>query len=443
MFWGLLIGCWLWGSLTFIAPMEKQNARVSDQVCVADDQDRYCYGGRLGPSEAWEERDWIVSIESLETGQTTVFGESTPWYEDVWFLALLGDRQALLVIDRQRYVSEFSVMMYDSTEMVWLDANEGVYQRVTLDFRPVDAIAFDHRLWLFHDDDGWFEVRDDGAFQALPTRWEQLFGARVFAQTTVRWQSPGGLETDVGMGLDQLVWTTKAGMEFRLPAVVHPIISGIPDGGETSEAFEIHAPGAIFVNGMPYMPGTLVNEPGNHRFVIEGANGYQTTFDVVLHPVVLGLPESGSTTKTIRIYANATMLLNGSAYSSGTPITQANRYVLTLVGVNGYNVTRSFVLAPSARGVSANTTYDSPLEITINGQGLLNGVPVQGTIVVHQNGEYELALMIDDLVVSRLLFTLEIPPPPIADEHVDDVSILQIGLGLLALVGLFLVLKKR
>jgi hypothetical protein len=68
---------------------------------------------------------------------------------------------------------------------------------------------------------------------------------------------------------------------------------------------------------------------------------------------------------------------------------------------------------------------------------------VEGSFRVAQNGEYELALMVEDQVISRLRFTVSIPLEQDVEKSFEPVSFLQIGLGMLALVGLFLVLKKR
>jgi hypothetical protein len=197
------------------------------------------------------------------------------------------------------------------------------------------------------------------------------------------------------------------------------------------------------LNGQPFQSGSLINTPGNHRFLVVGANGYRQEIDVIFHPYVLGLPETGMTINPIRIYANAPMTLNGAEYRSGTPIVMANRYELLVTAANGYLATHTFLLAPSVIGVTDGMTYNHPLELTLNGLGLLNGVPVEGTMIVDQSGDYELALMVDNRVFSRFIFTLSLPQEQPAEKPFEPVSFLQIGLGLVALVGLFLVLKKR
>jgi hypothetical protein len=437
-----IIGSFYWSLVS--SPFVKQFANATVNDCIEDESYRYCYGSQESPSGAWEKRDWFVEIEAFETGITTVFFEASPLYEEVWFLALLGDQEVLLVIDHQRYWSEFSTLVYEWTELVWMSADGTVKQRVPLPFRPVEAIAFEHRLWLFDANLEVKEIREDGTLASVPAGWEMLIGDELLVQSDVFFTTPDGTPVlHVEVGNYQLVWTTRSGFSFTLPVIVHPRIHGLPEGGETTAPFRLYSEGQITLNGQPFQTGSLVNLPGNHQFIILGAYGYRQEINVVFHPYVLGLPETGITSKTIRIYANAPMTLNGMEYRSGTPIVESNRYELNITAANGYSTTHTFLLAPSVIGVIDGMVYDSPLDLTINGVGLLNGVFVEGSFRVAQNGEYELALMVEDQVISRLRFTVSIPLEQDVEKSFEPVSFLQIGLGMLALVGLFLVLKKR
>jgi len=237
-----------------------------------------------------------------------------------------------------------------------------------------------------------------------------------------------------------------AGQVFDFSIRGTPVIDGIEPGGEYTEPVRIVSPGVLFVDGRPFSSGDTVSEPGNHVLEVHGRGDDVTAWPFVLHPTVDNIEPDSSVRGPIRVFSNApSMALDGIPIPQGTWIARSGFYRLTLSGVNGYEREIRFGILPSVQGLTDGAEYTEQAVFFVNGTATLDGKELHGeeqTITVL--GNHVLMLWLGTERTAVYTFTVTSNPPEEGSEAENiPWSWIETGLGIMVLVGLFLVLKKK
>jgi len=226
---------------------------------------------------------------------------------------------------------------------------------------------------------------------------------------------------------------------------LRPLIEGIADGDFREEPITINTHGECYLNGNPYLIGSEITRPGNYQLDIYGALNYHEQIHFTLLPTMEGVSDGDVTKNAIRITSNATsMTLNGEAYQSEM-ITFPGIYELITFGESFYSDTITFTILPSVTGVGNEMNYEEAIHIKVNGTAFLNGERMSSDTDIIESGSYQIVTMLNDLVVEELYFTVTIPSP--IEEYEETIvandDVVKVFLGVLILIGLFLMIKKK
>ncbi|MFH0992772.1 MAG: hypothetical protein V1761_00315, partial [bacterium] len=223
--------------------------------------------------------------------------------------------------------------------------------------------------------------------------------------------------------------------EYAFTLFIDPGLAGIENEGEYDGPVTITAAGVLTIDGMAFETGTTVAEPGFHELVIAGANEYCERIAFVIHPLIANVSAGLETAAAVRIFSNAgSLTLDGQPYVAGDLIATPGHHVLIAYGANGYVKTIPFVILPSVTGIEDGETYVEKAAFSINGTAVLDGVTVTGNVVVDTVGEHELVLILSGEAYATLSFF--VTAKPLIDPWWRTAPVAEIGLGILALVGL-------
>src|SRR5690606_31354261 len=159
------------------------------------------------------------------------------------------------------------------------------------------------------------------------------------------------------------------------------------------------------LNGHPYVSGTPITEEGGYKLAVTDAAGNMTvvafTIDKTV-PEVEGVDDGVSyNTEVTPSFDEGTATLNGSPFTSGTPVTENGEYTLVVTDAAGNETVVRFAIAseaadtipPVVTGVTDSTVYNKAVTPSFDeGTATLNGEPFTSGTVVSDEAEYALVV---------------------------------------------------
>ncbi len=116
--------------------------------------------------------------------------------------------------------------------------------------------------------------------------------------------------------------------------------------------------GTLYLDGNAFSSGTTVYQVGNHTMKIVGVNGYENELTFTVTERISNLENGKEYTGSIKpSVSNASLMLDGKDYSSGSTIYDVGYHTLTVMGVNGYVSEYQFTILPSITGAEAGKEY--------------------------------------------------------------------------------------
>lgn len=185
-----------------------------------------------------------------------------------------------------------------------------------------------------------------------------------------------------------------------------PQITGVLSGRIYSSRITIrYNRGAGLLDGEEFADGDTVYENGNHRLIVtDGAVRKTVFFRLSYSPASYDVRrENGGLSVT---FSGGTATMDGLPYESGAPVTGegVHRFVLTdAVGVDTEEYVSLHTEPPALSGASDGEQYDRPVRIATAGAGtvFLNGTKLKGSVILTEDGTYELTAAAEDGDASR------------------------------------------
>lgn len=407
------------------------------QVVFQDKE--YQYGSVKRSSD--NHYDAYLRIRSENNAEWTTLAYDRGDSESIRYVAIMGEDRILLVMEHYDHSQGGMVPGYLATTLVLCDDEGKIIQTRILEDRSLNWVNLGYRLILQQGD----------TYHYYDATLSEIAGAVEDIQTTEPFyyqyqgeaminQRPVETIALTSPGIYHIIIQEKSVVQsfiVRLDA----LIDGITDHDETQEPIVIDAQGNLFLNDEPYLPETPITIPGHYRLRVEGEGEYQKELTFTLHATIDNVAEGMLVEGPLRIYANGTGIwLNGQPYKNQA-LTEAGTYQCQVTGVGGYQKSLEFHIIPEVMGVESEETYENPCEFLLNGEGELNGEPVSGRVVVTEPGDYELRLICAGQVYETIQFSLT--NPKTNPEGKTLYPIAAILFGLMAILGLVLLLKKR
>ncbi|MGG1637637.1 S-layer homology domain-containing protein [Paenibacillus sp. NRS-1760] len=205
-------------------------------------------------------------------------------------------------------------------------------------------------------------------------------------------------------GTYKLIVTDAAGNATTVSFVIDrsaPIVTGVADGGMYKDKVTVSFnEGTSTLNGASFTSGTEITVDGSYVLVVTDAAGNVTTVNFVIDkvaPIVTGVADGGMYKDNVTVsYNEGTATLNGTAFTSGTEVTQDGTYKLIVTDAAGNTTTVNFVIdkvAPIVTGVADGGMYKDKVTVSFNeGTATLNGAAFTSGTEVTQDGTYKLVV---------------------------------------------------
>jgi hypothetical protein len=394
--------------------------------------------------------DGLLRVMDKATGevlQTLVY--ETGYLETFLFMGEYSDGTFVLALARY-YLPEGSLMIRkQDTRLVKVDKDGVILLEKTLPSFQED----------FHNHGGRLIVRDNrnstemtvydemlevGTLPDIPESVSESFSYQFVGTATVNGEEALNIELS-GPGIFS-VSIIHGTYSYAFSIQVDGLLEGVEPNGEYTEPIRIAASGEVELDGETWDSGTEIVLPGYHRLIIRGPGGYERSLDFTLHPTVEVLHSGEEYSEPITLFSNGTaMRLDGEPAENGTEVWIAGDHRLSVEGWNGYLLEIPFTLLPTVSGVEGGKTYSEPIELVVNGGSSLDGETLAaGTVRVTDPGDHELILWNGTDRIETIHFTLQSSEKPIETEEKESVfPYWETGLGIVVLIGLFLVLKKK
>ena len=181
----------------------------------------------------------------------------------------------------------------------------------------------------------------------------------------------------------------------------------------------------------------------HHVLRIEGINGYAKEIRFTITPEVSGITDGGIYDAGVRIEIEGVqMTLNGEDYQSQNLIAEPGRYELIISGVNDYEEKYFFTLLPSVVNLTDGDIFTGQYILNFIGTGMLDGRMVEPGTTLTEAKDYIFELWFEDSLYASYHFSVLSTE---SVESLDPVRIpyLEMALGVVSLIGLFLVIRKK
>ncbi|MDD3126696.1 MAG: hypothetical protein WC479_03925 [Candidatus Izemoplasmatales bacterium] len=356
----LLLSFVIWPQLLAVEINEPEGTKYYFNGSLETENIEYRYGCRL---EKGVENDYdgllIIIDKTTDTVIDTVLYE-TGYLETILFIGAFNDGTYGVIIERI-YVERPSLTycVYDTLVM-----------KINQEGQVIAQILIDHQLKEFHNHGSYLilnEISNDKPDLVLNSSLEITtlpeFETEYFCDFNYPFIGTATVnEVDVDKislckpGIYNVV-ITDGDYEFSFTVVLAPTVEGAVNGESYSEPIRIivSCP-AVELDGMPFVSGDVVAEPGDHKLIITGENGYQKIIDFRITPTVFGVEDQVIYSEPITISVNGIATLNGKLIPNGeTQITENGDYELIMwIGAEKY-VTKHFRLA-----IEAEDNIDEP-----------------------------------------------------------------------------------
>ena len=199
------------------------------------------------------------------------------------------------------------------------------------------------------------------------------------------------------------------GYEKIITFTLLPTIMGIEDGEEyTGSVMPTVDDALLYLNGDVFESGTTIAEVGHYTLLIEGINGFEKEVLFSILPEFEGFKDEGEYYSGITpIVHNATLILNGQPFDSGTPLVEVGIYTLIVQGINGFEKTVTFTIHPDITGVEDGGEYEAAvIPVIDNATLVLNGNPFTSGDEVTLVGNYTLEIEGLNDYLQTITFTI-------------------------------------
>ena len=156
------------------------------------------------------------------------------------------------------------------------------------------------------------------------------------------------------------------GYIYSFEFTVNPSYSGVEDGAETTSSIRFYCDYATLkLNGESYSQGTYIYDIGNHEIEIIGVNGYSKIISFTRKEgtsVTDG--EEYNYSKSVSVdylsnFTNTIVTLDGEILTSSKTLYSIGYHTLTIEGVNGYKVEKTFTIKANWSGATNGSSYTS------------------------------------------------------------------------------------
>jgi len=229
--------------------------------------------------------------------------------------------------------------------------------------------------------------------------------------------------------------------EFSFTVVLNATIEGVEEDKVYTRPIQIDTVGELSLNGDVYIPGSVVERPGNYELQILGEGEYLRIVKFVIYPLIENVSDGMETIAGLRIFSNGEkMNLNGQNYD-GDLIYAAGTYNLDVYGINNFKCTLDFWILPEVSGIIDQGTYLNYAEIWTNAEAALNGKKIANYTKIDIPGNYALTLFLDG--GEYAVYDFSVFSQLHSEKPTFDYSVVSYVLTALAICGLIIIFKKK
>ncbi len=365
--------------------------------------------------------------------------------ESVQSIALFSDGSFAVVL--VKYTFSYSSLAYefDYTKLIKYDVygNKVLEKELAEKFKYVANI--DYRLILSRDetyqaDIVWDELFQDSLLMSeLNVKGE--YTCQYKGKAIVNGESVESIQlSEIGYYHIEI---TDFRFHYSFDVTVHPSAIGVEEGGHYTETVQIDYEGDFWLDGQRYSSPMSLSSIGYHQLIMEGIQDYRQTIAFVIEPNLGSLVDGGTYEDKVDIdIDDVELTLNGNSVQSPLFVAEPGFYELTIEGVNGFIKTVTFVIYPSARTIEPNATYEINYPVVFIGEAMLNDEWIESGYVIDQPGDYELTLYFGDVPYKTYAFTVVEKNEPI-ETKTNSFPFLEVGLGIITLLGIYFVFRKK
>lgn len=239
-----------------------------------------------------------------------------------------------------------------------------------------------------------------------------------------------------------LITISKYKYHQTLSVLILPKTNGFEKNGVYQGSVSIFINAKLYLDEEEIESDITISEAGYHTLKIEGAGGYTDVYDFTVNPIVQGVEDNGEYLSGVYIdISSGQTYLNSTDYLNNSLIAKPGRYILDILGANEYKYTISFTIFPSVINLENEGVYDPGYCLNFIGEGKLNGILVEsGTSLIA--GDYQFELLFEGEVYQQ--YSFKVIDSSNAFVHTPlKIPYLEIVLGIISLIGLFLVFRKK
>lgn len=202
-----------------------------------------------------------------------------------------------------------------------------------------------------------------------------------------------GLTTNTLKGFGKHIVTIK-GLNYEKNYDLYiELDSNIEANDIYNESKEIIINSLFTIDGKEYNERKVLDEVGNHKIVILGANGVTKELNITITEKVAGIEDNGVynsfVTPNIK---NAKLLLDGMPFESETNVTLVGNYVLEVLGTNEYKKVYNFTI--NNKAFEDNQVLNESLLINIPDAKLyVDGIEIENNTIIEEVGVHTLQVV--------------------------------------------------
>lgn len=433
------------GESSGVVPPDGWHYSIKGVYETADTEYRYGDAYPVGTEDA----DGLLIILDKESGEATVIQYPDTGYQEIFlFLGDFGDGTLVLVRDRI-FLDEARIPRLRDVTLLRISLQGEILQEKTLpenmnDFHNVGGFLIVRKTRNSSEAQAYGPDLDETGMPVMPEEAQSGFSLEYIGEATVDGASvPGVFLTWPGV---HDVVVTHGTFVYAFSILITPGISEPVDGGVYDDPFAIWCDGDLFLDGIPFLAGNFAEVPGNHVLAISGTGGCLWEIRFSLRPYLETISDGCRSEIPLRIFSNAeSLLLDGNSVDNGELVGAPGWHELTLRGCNEYEETIRFAILPRVFGIEDGGVYPESALFTVLGIASLDGKEIsEGIQEISTPGEHELILWLDSERIETLRFSIGEPSSDTPEGNQSgDSSWVETGLAILALAGLFLILKKK
>lgn len=425
-------------SLLVQTPVRYDYHAIKGQYESQDYQ--YVYGS-IDPNDEWIQRNAFLQVlDKADQRVLYTFKIEEEGIQEPIFFGRLSEDRFLFVVEYSYYFESFSVHQFRYTEWFVLDAWGMYVESIQWDNRAIDYVnVLD--IVIVQTNAQKLRIYPDLKTEPISSLQFEVIGNQPL-------QCVGVCDLPNQSALEEasmysFMVLSQRGYRYPFQIIVNPMAISMYQGKQVSDGVTWVSQGELFLNGSPYTSGETIAIPGIHTLQIFGKNQYHKIVQFTILPSIQGLPIGGVSNEGVQITTNAsTLKVNGESYPSGHTFYQSGFYQLLVEGIGGYQEIHTFTILPFVYGLKDGDVINSPWTLYLNSEAKLNGHPIEDGTVLSQNGHYELQLFYQGELTDTIRFEIQLHP---SVSHDDDAvfPFQEVGLTILALIGIYLVFKKK